>query len=87
MDTIPLPATVAAKALGVRQPSLSVLLNEQTDLSPETALGIENAFGVSSDTLMRRQNRNLFARVRETEVQIKVKRLVFVYKYTFYLVQ
>ena len=48
-----LTVTDAAKALGVTRPALSALLNEHVDLSPEMALRIEKAFGVSMDTLMR----------------------------------
>ncbi len=50
---------------------LSVRL--KVDLSPEMALRIEKAFGVSMDTLMRMQNSYNIARVRKTEKQIKVK--------------
>ena len=48
-----LTVTDAAKALGVTRPALSALINEHSDLSPEMALRLEKAFGVSMDTLMR----------------------------------
>ena len=48
--------TDAAIALGVTRPALSALFNERAHLSPEMALRIEKAFGVSMDTLMRMQN-------------------------------
>jgi len=48
--------TDAAHVLGVTRPALSALLNERAHLSPEMALRIEKAFGVSMDTLMRMQN-------------------------------
>ena len=59
-----LTVTDAAKALGVTRPALSALLNEHSDLSPEMALRIEKAFGVSMDTLMRMQNRYDVAQTR-----------------------
>jgi antitoxin HigA-1 len=71
-----LSITDAAKVLGVTRPALSALLNEHVDLSPEMALRIEKAFGVSMDTLMRMQNSYVIARVRRTETQIKVKAFV-----------
>jgi antitoxin HigA-1 len=55
----------AAKALGVTRPTLSGLLNEHVDLSPEMALRIEIAFGVSMDVLMRMQNCYDIARARK----------------------
>jgi antitoxin HigA-1 len=76
VDAIPLSVTDAAKALGVTRPALSALLHEHVDLSPEIALRIEKAFGVSMDTLMRMQNSYVIARVRKTVKQIKVKALV-----------
>ncbi len=76
VEAIPLSVTDAAKALGVTRPALSALLNEHIDLSPEMALRIEKAFGVSMDTLMRMQNSYNIARVRKTEKRIKVKPFV-----------
>ncbi len=46
----------AAKALQVSRPALSSLLNGKADLSGDTALRIEKAFGVKMDTLMRMQS-------------------------------
>ena len=42
-----LSVTDAARVLGVTRPALSALLNERSALSPEMALRIEKAFGVS----------------------------------------
>ena len=50
-----LTVTAAAPALRVSRPALSSLLNGKADLSGETALRIEKAFGVKMDTLMRMQ--------------------------------
>ena len=72
----PLNITVtdAAKALGVTRPALSALLNEHVALSPEMALRIEKAFGVSMDTLMRMQNSYDIAKARKGAKAIKVQR-------------
>lgn len=74
IEAYDLSVTDAAKALGVTRPALSALLNERADLSPEMALRIEKAFGVSMDTLMRMQNSYDIAQARKGEGKIKVRR-------------
>jgi addiction module HigA family antidote len=69
-----LTVTAAAKALGVTRAALSTLLNERSHLSPEMALRVEKAFGVSMDTLMRMQNSFDIAQTRSREWEIKVAR-------------
>jgi len=64
--------TAAAEALGVTRAALSALLNERARLSPEMALRVEKAFGVSMDTLMRMQNSYDIAQARKREHEIKV---------------
>jgi addiction module HigA family antidote len=74
IEPLALSVTDAAKALGVTRPALSALLNERADLSPEMALRIEKAFGVSMDTLMSMQNSFDIAKARQREAEIKVER-------------
>jgi antitoxin HigA-1 len=74
LEPLGLNVTVAAKALGVTRPALSGLLNEHVALSPEMALRIEKAFGVSMDVLMRMQNSYDIAKARGAAKGIKVKR-------------
>jgi addiction module HigA family antidote len=69
-----LSVTAAAEALGVTRPALSSFLNERSSLSPDMALRIEKAFGVSMDTLMRMQNSYDIAQARKREGEIKVAR-------------
>jgi len=76
IEALDLSVTHAAKILGVTRPALSALLNERAALSPEMALRIEKAFGVSMDTLMRMQNSYDIARVRRQASKIKVTRFV-----------
>ena len=64
--------TDAATVLGVTRAALSALLNERANLSPEMALRIEKAFGVSMETLMRMQNSYDIAQVRKRSGKIKV---------------
>jgi addiction module HigA family antidote len=67
-----LTVTKAAQALGVTRAALSAVLNERARLSPEMALRLEKAFGVSMDTLMRMQNSYDIARARKRAAEIKV---------------
>ena len=76
VEALGLSVTAAAQALGVTRPALSALLNERAHLSPEMALRIEKAFGVSMDTLMRMQNSFDIAQTRKREDEIKVARFV-----------
>ena len=72
IEPLGLSVTAAADVLGVTRATLSTLLNERAHLSPEMALRVEKAFGVSMDTLMRMQNSYDIAQTRKREVEIKV---------------
>lgn len=76
IEPLDLSVTAAAGILGVTRAALSMLLNERTQLSPEMALRLEKAFGVSMDTLMRMQNSYDIAQARRREGEIKVDRYV-----------
>lgn len=52
LDELGLSITEAADALGVGRATLSDLVNGSSRLSPEMALRIEKAFGISMDTLL-----------------------------------
>jgi addiction module HigA family antidote len=66
----------AAEALGVTRAALSALVNQRSSLSPEMALRIEKAFGVSMDTLMRMQGSYDIAQMRNRGDAIAVTRHV-----------
>ncbi|GGH04594.1 transcriptional regulator [Glycocaulis albus] len=72
IEPLGLSVTAAAEVLGVTRATLSTLLNERAHLSPEMALRIEKAFGVSMDTLMRMQNSYDIAQTRKREGEIHV---------------
>lgn len=72
IDPHGLSVTEAAKVLGVTRPALSALLNERAALSPEMAIRVEKAFGVSMDTLMGMQSSFDIARARKRAGEIKV---------------
>ena len=67
-----LSVTDAAGVLGVTRATLSTLLNERAHLSPEMAVRIEKAFGVSMATLMRMQNSYDIAQARKRAGEINV---------------
>lgn len=72
IEPLDLSVTRAAQVLGVTRAALSALLNERAHLSPEMALRIEKAFGVSMETLMRMQNSYDIAAARRRAGEIEV---------------
>ena len=74
LDQLGLPIARAAEALGVRRATLSELVNRKASLSPEMALRIEKAFGVSMDTLLRMQAWYDADTMREHADEINVSR-------------
>jgi len=72
IEPLGLSVTAAAQALGVTRATLSTLLNEHSQLSPDMALRVEKAFGVSMDTLMRMQNSYDIAQARKRAGEINV---------------
>jgi len=76
IEPLGLTVTAAAGVLGVTRAALSAFLNERSSLSPEMAIRIEKAFGLSMETLMRMQNSFDIALARGREGEIVVARYV-----------
>ena len=74
LEELGLPVARAAEILGVRRATLSDLVNGKASLSPEMALRIEKAFGVSMDTLLRMQAWHDSYTMRQKAGEIEVKR-------------
>ena len=74
IEDLGLTVTGAADILGVRRATLSDLLNGNASLSPEMALRVEKAFGVSMDLLLRMQAWYDASRMRARESEISVQR-------------
>ena len=55
LEELGLSVSAAARILSVRRATLSDLLNGNASLSPEMALRVEKAFGLSMDLLLRMQ--------------------------------
>jgi addiction module HigA family antidote len=64
----------AAEILGVRRATLSDLIHGKASLSPEMALRIEKAFGVSMDVLLRMQAWYDSYTIRQRADDIEVQR-------------
>ncbi len=74
LDELGLSIARAAEILDVRRATLSDLVNSKASLSPEMALRIEKAFGVSMDTLLRMQAWYDSYTMRQRAGEIDVKR-------------
>jgi addiction module HigA family antidote len=74
LEVLNLPIVCAAEVLGVRRATLSDLVNGKASLSPEMALRIEKAFGVSMDMLLRMQAWYDSYTMREHASEIHVRR-------------
>lgn len=74
MEALGLSVTRASEILGVRRATLSALLNENAALSPEMALRVEKAFGVSMEMLLRMQAWYDASKMRARASEISVRR-------------
>lgn len=73
LEPLDLSVARAAEVLDVRRATLSDLVNGHAALSPEMALRIEKAFGVSMETLLRMQAWYDSYIMRERAGEINVK--------------
>lgn len=73
LGALGLSVTDAARILGVRRATLSDVTHCKSAVSPEMALRLEKAFGVSMDLLLRMQAGHDAAQVRLRSNKIKVK--------------
>ncbi len=62
----------AAEIIKVRRPTLSDIVNGKARLSPDVALKIEMAFGVSMELLLRMQTSHEVAQARERAAEVDV---------------
>jgi addiction module HigA family antidote len=74
LDELGLSVSKAAEILDVRRAMLSDLINSKAALSPEMALRVEKAFGVSMDTLLRMQAWWNTCAMREKAASIQVRK-------------
>ena len=74
VEQLGLTVSRAARILRVRRATLSDLLNGRASLSPEMALRLEKAFGVSMDMLLRMQAWHDATRMRARADEVPVRR-------------
>jgi antitoxin HigA-1 len=74
LDELGLTVARAAEILDMRRATLSDLVNGRVSLSPEMALRIEKAFGVSMETMLRMQAWHDVCAMRERADQVDVRR-------------
>jgi addiction module HigA family antidote len=74
IEPLELNVATAAEALGVQRSAVSDLIDGRVALSPEMALRVEKAFGVSMDTLLRMQAWFDTHTMRERSDEINVPR-------------
>jgi antitoxin HigA-1 len=72
VEALELTVTRAAAKLGVTRPALSALLNERAAMSPEMAIRLDKAFGVSMEILMRMQNSWDIAQARKRWDEVEI---------------
>jgi len=65
----------AAKAIGVTRQQLYKVINGRSAVTPEMAVRFEVAFGGSADVWLTMQAANDLAKVRQSEEEIRVRRL------------
>ena len=65
----------AAKAIGVTRQQLYNIINGRSAVTPEMAVRFEVAFGGSADVWLTMQAANDLAKVRQSEEEIRVRRL------------
>ncbi len=64
----------AARAMKMRRATLSEIVNDKTRLTPDVALRLEKAFGVSMELLLRMQASYEVAQTRQRAGEIDVER-------------
>ena len=74
LQELGLSVSRAAELLGVRRATISNLVNGKAAMSPEMALRIEKAFGVSMDTLLHMQAWHDSYMMRQRAKDIAVQR-------------
>ena len=74
LEELGLNVAAAARILGVRRATLSDLVNGNASLSPEMAMRVEKAFGVSMDLLLRMQAWHDAAKMRARADEVAVRR-------------
>ena len=74
LEPLEISVSEAARLLGVRRATLSVVVNARAALSPDLALRIEKVFGPKVDLMLRIQAAYDASQIRKRAKAIKLKR-------------
>jgi addiction module HigA family antidote len=74
LQPLGLSVTSGAKILGVSRQALNNLVNQRAGISPEMAVRLGKAFGVSAQTWLRMQSNYDLAQALKSESKIRVRR-------------
>jgi antitoxin HigA-1 len=74
LQPLGLSVTSGAKILGVSRQALNNLVNLRACISPEMAIRLDKAFGVSAQTWLRMQSAYDLAQAMKSEGKIRVRR-------------
>ena len=74
LEPLGLTVTKAAEVLGVSRQAINNLVNEKAGISPEMAIRLSKAFGISPEIWLELQMRYVLAEARKQERKIRVER-------------
>jgi addiction module HigA family antidote len=74
LGSLGLSVTAAAEALRIGRQALSAVVNGKSSLTPEMALRLEKAFGISMELLLRMQLNHDIAKARRTGRRLRIPR-------------
>jgi addiction module HigA family antidote len=74
LQPLVMSVTSGAKILGVSRQALNNLVNQRAGISPEMAVRLGKAFGVSAQTWLRMQSNYDLAQALKSESKIRVRR-------------
>lgn len=75
LEPLGLTVTQMAEALGVSRKTLSAILNERADISPEMAVRLSIAFGTSSESWLNQQVQYDLWQAEQHRRELRVKKL------------
>lgn len=78
LEPLGLSVTDAAKALGLSRKTLSAILNARAGISPEMAIRLLIAFGISVESWLRQQSQYDLWHAEQQQNELNVKRLMVV---------
>jgi len=74
LEPLGLSVTARAKVLGVTRQALNNVVNRKSGISPEMAIRLSKAFGITPETWLRMQIAYDLAAARKNKSKIKVRR-------------